>query len=788
MDDSNHKGRTDLLLERELFNEEDPIINELNGFFDKAYELFNPYNTQNNTRLVDDAVDLYISPSLRRRQRLVCRHIANRKLFIKFRDSNKEVAHSNKKTKLISHHKILTLFWNFCQRKLIEFIRHYLKFWLRYIGYDMNFDRATSGSLYQSYLRASRTIEVIISYVYDNYRAVIKGLDKNSTFAEYQIKIFLHEFIQEIPSDLLEKYVGHLFHRLLISSCPYSSEHEPTRILRDLYVENATINNKTIKQLFFEKIIDVNFTTQSNKRKEEDLYDYFLIEQFQLVSDKAYQISPSFMNEAMNHLITNYFLGDNIISKLFHSEHLRKNMESYDEYLNNLGLDTEKKKIYMNNSIFHWLKIAYESRSMGDHLKSVVRSMIFPALKEKYEMSKNIAQFSIELRNICEVFSGEDDYLCLLKEMVYSLFGGELKAMEWYVKLIEYCTITPDNEGNSGEVHFGLPKILEILKLRPIMLDLYIRILFRRFLIDGFDKFNIDRAINKTQFLGKFYKNCHEIETLNNLFNELNSAKHINSKHEWTDNSLDFVPIILERSKIPNSFKNGSNETVNLPTELKDKWDLFEKTFKEETRNGDMMVLRPALEYQHCEVTSNFEYAEGKRLTFVLTIFQTCVLDQFNNKERISFAELTKNLNVNPKTLQMVLKSFKNVGLLELDEETKLFYVNDNFKVDPRRLKNGKLRIPLPKIVTKASKTTLQSSMSSQHSEGLRSTWRQEVLKACIVRSLKGKNKGLSIEDLQSIVEKQMEGFSVGEFKDAIESSQKDHYIKKNKENMYVYF
>ena len=65
----------------------------------------------------------------------------------------------------------------------------------------------------------------------------------------------------------------------------------------------------------------------------------------------------------------------------------------------------------------------------------------------------------------------------------------------------------------------------------------------------------------------------------------------------------------------------------------------------------------------------------------------------------------------------------------------------------------------------------------TSHTEGLSSQWKQELLKACIVRTLKQASDGLRYDALFDDIKKQISGFSIGEFKDALYDVVNDKFI-----------
>lgn len=127
----------------------------------------------------------------------------------------------------------------------------------------------------------------------------------------------------------------------------------------------------------------------------------------------------------------------------------------------------------------------------------------------------------------------------------------------------------------------------------------------------------------------------------------------------------------------------------------------------------------------------------------------------------------------------LILKSFLNYKIVTRDSENS-YKINDNFQPDLRKVKNGKLRVVLPRNASMQSSNTTNGKSSSAHHEGSNSQWTQELLKACITRSVKGEKEGLGYDRLFETVKQQIKGFSVGEFKDALAKLLRDKFITKD--------
>lgn len=268
------------------------------------------------------------------------------------------------------------------------------------------------------------------------------------------------------------------------------------------------------------------------------------------------------------------------------------------------------------------------------------------------------------------------------------------------------------------------------------------------------------------------------------FYENIEAAVKFGKEYNENNNNL-FFPLIFDRERIPKGFQQPNNELKNnfiLPQEMDDAWNKFLCNYhKNKVENSDtsMKELCPMWNLHHCEVESTYVIPDGCSLTFELTLFQTCVLILFNECDHLTLQVIAERTNLAHKDLLPILKSFLNYKIL-IKDNNNTYCINENFKPDLKKVKNGKLRVVLPRNTSMQSSNTGDSRSSSAHHEGSNYQWTQELLRACITRSIKSERDGLSYDHLFETVKRQIKGFSVGEFKDALAELLRDKFITKD--------
>ena len=201
-----------------------------------------------------------------------------------------------------------------------------------------------------------------------------------------------------------------------------------------------------------------------------------------------------------------------------------------------------------------------------------------------------------------------------------------------------------------------------------------------------------------------------EFEKISDLVENLRVNDELFKRYrlESEKDEIVFEPLVFERQKVPHLFLENTGETVELPKGLSARWESFVNFYKEENKHGSLQKLSPAYNLQHCEVDTPYTLPNGESLTLELTLFQTCVLSLFNEISNLTFKELQNQLKLSVATLQLVLKSFIDIGILYLEDEQ--YNLRETFSPPLKRVRNGKLRVPLPRLREDLASRTNSSS------------------------------------------------------------------------------
>lgn len=430
--------------------------------------------------------------------------------------------------------------------------------------------------------------------------------------------------------------------------------------------------------------------------------------------------------------------------------------------------------------------LSYEKRNRLNEYDDIISSLIKKHLNESFKTNHDMLCLLKKADSLSRV--AKCPYILYKKIIateIKEVLGGTLKFEEAYVKQIELfirkssnCDIT--RRGSPERLVAGSTRFFST----PSFLTLYMRSLFRRIILQGpgiiisltNERYPESRLLD--HFREEFGRST-EFEKISDLVENLRVNDELFKRYrlESEKDEIVFEPLVFERQKVPHLFLENTGETVELPKGLSARWESFVNFYKEENKHGSLQKLSPAYNLQHCEVDTPYTLPNGESLTLELTLFQTCVLSLFNEISNLTFKELQNQLKLSVATLQLVLKSFIDIGILYLEDEQ--YNLRETFSPPLKRVRNGKLRVPLPRLREDLASRTNSSSSTvyTSHTEGLSSQWKQELLKACIVRTLKQASDGLRYDALFDDIKKQISGFSIGEFKDALYDVVNDKFI-----------
>ncbi|GMM56699.1 cullin [Maudiozyma humilis] len=258
---------------------------------------------------------------------------------------------------------------------------------------------------------------------------------------------------------------------------------------------------------------------------------------------------------------------------------------------------------------------------------------------------------------------------------------------------------------------------------------------------------------------------------------------------------MEFCMLFLKREEHADLFSGNDegDDVINLPLSIKQEWDVLVKYFKDTSHNGHYKTVRPAYNLQRCEVRCPFVINGSPPGSYVfdLTLYQACVLDQFNSVDKMTFSDLLSATNIEKHTLQSVLKSFVAAGLMIKNGSS--VQLNNQYEPDFSKVVGHKIYIPLGKIsprrapLDNSNPTSRSSSNITNHTEGHSHQWKRELLKAAIVRILKGATESFDHRKLYQAILDQIAGVSVGEFADALQILLRSKDIVKVQDE-YMYY
>lgn len=469
--------------------------------------------------------------------------------------------------------------------------------------------------------------------------------------------------------------------------------------------------------------------------------------------------------------------------------------------LNSIDFIEEERRVIIN-----YLNDSYEKKDKDEFFSSLLKVQGFFVGKEGEELVRTVVNDFLSKNNLT------------LIDIFMERFEKEVRKM---IELIrKYCEGGSNIRkltGNELKInsdperpHFSLylkTQMVEMPRrygfgpyLPKIMLDFYFRELIRNF--QEFSKLLTVKhslPLKLIQQLSIDYGTSEDMAELNKLHQSVVDLYNVGRpEHNELINdyrSLECDALILQRNKYYDSLSQNDYKDMNLPDELAARWEFVTKDYEEHAKNGTLKNIVPVYQLQRCEVDSPYKIpGSDKQLTLDLTLYQACVLQEFNDRNELSFSELYTLTNLDKNILQAVLKSFVSSNLMI--KEGSNVKLNLDYQPNMDKIEYNKIIIPMGKITTgssdkvhQKSKTGISKKVGNQsvvHKEGLGSYWKQELLKAAIVRMVKA--SGIKYEEQNLIIDvrNQVNGFSIGEFNTAMAVLLRDKYIFKN-DDTYAY-
>ncbi|CCF55527.1 hypothetical protein KAFR_0A00890 [Kazachstania africana CBS 2517] len=760
---------------------EDILFDELDSYF----------NLMCNVMFDEDQLFNEKSVTLRGRKMLarfnqICRYLTHRKVYIPIHNDN------DNEMQLLYQNKVIVDFWNYCNEKISQLEACFLEKLYNEYGTMKSEAVHVLGlwqGLYGRYKICLECFEPVLGYPILNYNTILKIAPQDSQV----LKHAGYSFTKRLEGKFGSKFIPFLRQFLLelrSSKLTVLDENITETLPLKLFHEyDVPVNGNSASEFYLEDLSTFIDEGKLTLKLDEDFF-VNLLDLLKLNGWISYHISEELVSKGNNIIIEKLLLKKDVVMQLA-TVFFPLTVGTIEENM----IKRFTKRLEFEGAIH-----AFEKRKRITEFIDIISEFVRSELTRPFENGK-IESFFNTIFSL-DSFIGYNDVLKdMIRKCANDTAGGELKLMELYVKFCEIAIYKVDKElGNSTTVkNFQLTPLYsaplelpELLKFRASFLNLYTRTFFKRLIMNGQNMLNDlfkDSSYESLlmRMFEQYYKNSNELQDLLTLLDEMRKLHKFNEQFQATEISKLADTIILEKSKLASSLQEASDDTLKLPSELQGIWDNIVSFYKSQDKNGSEKSIKPIYYLQHCEVESPFfvqtNNGSKKLLIFELNIFQTCVLGEFNENDSASFNELLRKLKMKETTLKSVMRSFLNVGLLQNVNDR--FSINVHYVPDMKKVRKGKLRIPLPKPSQKLSNSR-RTSMVAEHHEGLRSQWKQELLQACIVRSLKGLTDGLAYSMLFDTVKQQLPGFSVGEFKDALSIVVRDHIVTEQ-DNIYKY-
>lgn len=755
----------------------------------------------------------------------ICKEFTMEKYYISTDDASN--------SKIISRSKIVKLFWQYA-KKLID--RLFELLWKIILNVVIDYDQFYKANLenfwkqpgnvkpvneFEYHMGSSFTfltywkkflnnwdnglelLNPIIRYTYLNYpRLVNKEIENEKSFIVLINRTLMDNLIYHINEN--GKITFHRFLKCFLI--------ELTRIPIEVFINQKGIFNDTPLRLAFKynylvpindehtnielQKIDIRtfyLTTMDENLLEEHFFDlnypksvFDRMEQIAFISSV---VSPTLI-EPMNEIfITKILMSETIFTKQF--PYLIK-YASVSEYTKN---------------IVQFIDNAYYFRGQTEKFDELLLNNMVTILKEKTTVDSeftDIIKVVDGFNKIIDCYTRKpEDRKHIFKSLI-RFFGSEVKFWEKYCKYI-IKTLSYKSYLQILDLSF---KVSILLGYAPMMKNVYSKLFFRKLLFDVDIFMNNEQLVDAdilkrilpysyTEDSDSIYENIIKLqkEIKENVKSILRYEQ--NEENFMTEEERSIIkPLIFKKDNVPDGFHmDTANDKIKLPNFLQDKWDTYLNECSIVDISDNTKKITPVYNLQHCEITSPFVSCDGTPLIFQLTVYQTTVLCEFNENDKVNFATLIKKYQLTSKMLKDVLNSFLNIKLIKINED-KTFSLNEDYIPDENKVKMGKLRVSLPKMTipantppfsrTNTANTSFSSSdRSNLDPEGSNAVWQRELISAQIIKCVKPERLGVTQEQIITRVQDVMVGTSVGECKDALERLVRDKYVVQRAERYF---
>ncbi|KAG0672176.1 hypothetical protein C6P45_003651 [Maudiozyma exigua] len=678
---------------------------------------------------------------------------------------------------------------------------------------------------YYDFVKVMDIIRFMFDYFIDSYPKVILGNESRITGDVMMHSLFFRTLV-ETYKDRIEVFVHDFLNTRRM--CENIEEAGPHKLLRSTDAD------------FWRHLIKLPLGIDMEKLFIENIVQYYSepnIEQAYPIDDRKYRLSTALKShkdaewrlgsefedltrETICQAITSsIFLKSRLFEIIFKKSmsepySFKKKRKFVEKYLrlfefdmwygeiNEKDFTIEEKRVITN-----YLDGLYENKDTDKFFSGVLKVQGFFVGKREEELVNEVVNDFLSRNNLSmiDLFMErfEKEIANMIKIIFKSCDGGKdirtLTRNDLKVKIdpeIPYFSLCSREQMVQMPRRYGFGSYLPRL-----MLDFYFRQLIKNY--EEFSKLLTVKhslPLKLVKQLAKDYGSSEDMTELNKLYESVvgsyNLGKPDYNKFFYEDEVRECNALILQRNKYYDSLSQNDYKDFKLPDEVAAKWEAVKNDYAEHTKNGTLKRLVPVYQLQRCQVDSPFKVPGSETsLSLDITLYQACVLQEFNERDELSFNELFTLTNLDKKILQAVLKSFVSANIMI--KEGSNVRINLDYHPNMDKIEFGTIVIPMGKIVSgsignahQKSKTGISKRTGNKntvHKEGLGSYWKQELLRAAIVRTLKA--SGIKYEEPKLItdVRIQVKDFSVGEFSAAMAVLLRDKYIFKDNNNMYAY-
>lgn len=742
----------------------------------------------------------------------VCQRLCSAKVYIPTESNGSRESKRNKRVKLLNQSRTIELFWMYIKGQLCEFIEKVICDFLKKVNLKKNkYDRELIDewdSQYAMFKSSLGYVQSIIEYTKINYPQVTKEINAYDETFDFCNFLYIKEFKKQMKQQFkpyIECWIYERSQTIENDIKNKSDIHERYIFLRIINSYIISIDGIPFNTLY------CNFARESVKQVDMEQGTDF-IETFEPLLKKitilAWSFDSKLVNKINDVMIEAALLTPGRLSNVLNGAILKSTNSIFISTISSYFMICRKQcNIFVS---------AYESRELHSalniELRTMIRNGLQPVILNKKSLDSpdilRIAIIYIQLMCTLKKTNEEHDYLTnalshvankftlLVREEVSNVFGGDMKVIEVYQKLCEMRlkgNLFPHSKMDIKEIELLLCVVPYYLKIDKVFLSLHEKYLFRKIIMNG--PATIDTIKASNSFEAKLllaYETLHakeaENQGFNQFINEVRQCSHSLSLYQnhtrlesrTSKIEMELVPLVFAKSNIPSELQEQTMLKPKLPIEMKNAWSAFEMFYKTE-KNAEFKKINQLYALHHCEVSTPFELPDRTFLVFELTLTQSLLLNLFNDNDFVSFNDIVQKLEIDQISANLSLKSFVDILLVKKNEDNN-YELNYSYKPDIRKVKGNNLRISLPRSVQSIPKPVMNKSVisSSQHKEGHSAQWKLELLKAAIVRSLKGELNGHSYDELISSVERQISGFSIGEFKEALHKALSDGAINQD--------